>query len=126
MTLLPALWMAPVELLLPSIWAVPKWSGAGWRLQWRWRRGGEPAPAGEEKAWGRACAGKGGAAWGQACADRGGVAWGKASAGTGGERRGGRPVPADAAGDGGERVVGERADPFCCSIRFDEENIRQR
>ena len=59
MTLLPALWMAPVELLLPSIWAAPKWSGAGWHLQWRGRHGGEPAPAGEEKAWGRACAGKG-------------------------------------------------------------------
>jgi len=128
MTLLPALWMAPVELLLPSIWAAPKWSGAGWHLQWRGRHGGEPAPAGEEKAWGRACAGKGGgdvgegqrrhglgAAWGRAGAGRGGGGVGKASvgAGTGRERRG-----------EGQRW-GRRRGSIRFVIRSDESNSSQ-
>ena len=79
----------------------------------------------EGAAWGKASTGMGGERRGGRPVPAGEAAWGKASASTEGERRGCRPVPADAAGDGGEGVMGERADPFFCSIRFDEENGRE-
>jgi len=89
--------------------------GASLHQQGRRRRGGGPMPAREGRRGGRLVP-------------------------TGEGWRGGRPVPAQevsgvvvglcrrmplGSGDGGERVVGERADPFCCSIRFDEENGRE-
>jgi len=71
--------MAPVELLLPSIWAAPKWSGAGWRLQGRRRRGGGPVPAREEAALGKPSNGTGvGASAGDAPAWRGNLGAGLA------------------------------------------------
>jgi len=96
----------------PRVAAALGWPGGGGRRHLDGRakagrgtwcaRGGRVVPAGEGATWGRPAPAREGS----------GVVAGLC-----------RLIPLGS-GDG-EGVMGERADPFCCSIRFDEENCRQ-